>query len=76
MNNIKKKRAWKTVLMNQVEVYFGNIIVGEGLIYFDGINIIGPDVVSLTGEILPPTWYTIKSVNEEPRLAIFAGTVQ
>lgn len=70
----KIRPTQKVVMMTDVEVYYYNIIVGRGLSFYDGENL-HTDIVSLTGEILPMTWYDIKFVSE-PVLAIHSLTVQ
>lgn len=71
----RKNRAWVSIMMNAVEVSSGGIIIGTGLIYFDGRYILKPDIVSLTGELLPAAVYNLTSVGE-PQLVVLARNVQ
>lgn len=67
--------AFDTILFNHVEVLSGSIIIGVGLAYFDGVDILRPDIVSLAGEILPAAWYTLRPISE-PRLAVMPRNIQ
>lgn len=67
----RRKVSQKTVLLNTVEVYFGEIYVGYGLAYYDGRYMLKPDIVSLTGQTLPEAMYMLRFSND-PQLAILA----
>jgi hypothetical protein len=62
-------------MMNIVEVSTHGVIVGWGMVYFDGNELLRPDIVSLSGEILPEGMYNLR-YTDEPILAVLAKTVQ
>jgi hypothetical protein len=63
----------KTVLVASVDVFHGEIIVGTGLSFWDGENLL-TDIIGLDGSILPTDWYTIHTIGE-PQLAIYSETL-
>lgn len=67
--------AFKTVLLNEIEVLYKGYIVGYGLAYYDGETMLKPDIVSLTGEILPTDTYLLRFTSD-PKLAVLAESVQ
>jgi hypothetical protein len=71
----RKPSSQKTVLLNKVEVIYDGFIVGYGLAYYDGEAMLKPDIVSLTGDTLPPAFYTLK-FTDDPQLAVLAKNIQ
>jgi len=71
----KRKTAFKTILINEVEVIYMGLIVGYGLAYYDGMAMLKPDIVSLTGDTLPEETYLLRFTNDS-QLAILALSIQ
>jgi hypothetical protein len=77
-SEIRKKNqkiTIRTVLVNEIEVVYHGFIVGYGLAYYDGRDMLKPDIVSLTGDYLPEETYLLRFI-DEPKLAVMAKTVQ
>lgn len=72
---LRARLSWTSVIMFEIEVIKGSIIVGKGLNYWDGKQLLKPDIASLTGEVLPEDWYTLMQVSG-PKLVILARTIQ
>jgi len=72
---INQTAAFQTILVNQVEVVYNGIIIGHGLAYYDGVAMLKPDIVSLTGGCLPVETYLLR-FTDDPRLAILPENVQ
>lgn len=72
---------WTSVTYNPIDVFgcydWGrSLIIGTGLVYYDGENLLRPDLVDLSGNPLPgDTFYNIV-IKGEPVLAVLAKTVQ
>lgn len=71
-----KKRAWKTIQISRVEVTTdAGVIVGSGVVYWDGKRVLEPQLQAIGGGPLPPRWYTLRHL-DTPILGIMARNVQ
>lgn len=72
---------WISVTINDIEVFEAwdwgrSLMIGSGLVYYDGENLLKPDLVDLMGNPLPgDTFYSIV-IKGEPVLAVLAMSVQ
>lgn len=79
MNKPKEKKqtlSWTSIMMNSLDVFtVDGIIVGVGLMYWDGEKLLKPDIIGLLGEQLPSSMYQLRP-RGEPVLAVLAKSVQ
>jgi hypothetical protein len=72
---------WISVTYHTVDIFdcydwSHYLLIGWGLVYFDGQNLLKPDFVDLLGEPLPGgTFYNV-ALTGEPVLAVLAMSVQ
>lgn len=67
--------AIETIQCIRIEVFRGPLFVGTGLMYHNGYDMLKPDIVSITGEVLPSGDYTLVYVGT-PWLAVMPKNVQ
>jgi len=78
MSKTKSGFAWISVVFSRVEVWTTDTndchMIGHGLAYWDGENLLRPDLTDMDDNILASGWFTIRWL-DEPQLAVYANNV-
>lgn len=80
--NLKRVQLpWTSVTVTNIEVFnaadaYRSLQIGYGFVYYDGNNILKPDMVDLFGNPLPGDTYYNIVMTGEPVLAVLATSVQ
>lgn len=67
---------WISVAISRIEAWQNDVMVGQGLAYWDGQALLAPDLADMNGVFLAPGWYNIRWMDESPRLAVMAKSIQ